>query len=67
MPEYKKVIIQWHDDPSINYGAMVAIDGQWTELDKDDDSIFFYFSTHEEYESAKKQDNDLDFWIVEGE
>jgi len=61
--EYKQVLIEWKDDPNDTFITTVCIDGQWTE-GEDDENVFFYFSTPQEFEDAKKQDNDLEFIIV---
>ena len=64
MADLRMVTIAWKDEPDVLYGTWVMIDKEWTEKE-DDDNVFFYFSTEEEYELAKKKDNDLEFWIVE--
>ena len=63
MAEYKDVIYEWHNEPGIHYGATVSIDQEWNSLDEDDD-VFFYFATPEEFESAQENDNDYEFWIL---
>jgi hypothetical protein len=66
MSEYKQVLIKWKDEPDDLFLTTVCIDGEWTE-GEDDENVFFYFSTPLEFEDAKKQDNDLEFVIVEEE
>ena len=66
MSEYKQVLIKWKDELDDLYLTTVCVDGEWTE-GEDDENVFFYFSTLEEFEDAKKQDNDLEFVIVEEE
>lgn len=65
MAEYRTVLIEWHDEPGVEYPATVSIDSTWNSLDEDDDDIFFYFSNKDEFEEAKQQgDNGLDFRII---
>jgi hypothetical protein len=66
MSEYKQVLIKWKDEPDDLFLTTICVDGEWTE-GEDDENVFFYFSTLEEFEDAKKQDNDLEFVIVEEE
>jgi hypothetical protein len=62
--EYKSVTIKWHDEED-EMATIVAISPDWTEND-DDPRVYFYFSSQEEFESAKKDgDNGFEFRIVE--
>ena len=63
MPEYKWATIAYHDEPENHIMVFVSIDKEWTEKE-DDDNIFFYFDTQEEYENAKQIDNGLEFRII---
>lgn len=66
MAEYRDVVIEWHDEPGVHYATTVSIDGEWNDLDEDDDNIFFYFSKESEFEEAKQDgDNGYEFRIVE--
>lgn len=68
MAEYKDVLVEWHDDPGVHYGATVVVDGDWNELDELDDDVFFYFSKLSEFEEAKQDGNNgYEFKIVEVE
>lgn len=66
MAEYRKVSIEWHDEPKVYYSTTVSIDGEWNSIEfEDDDNIFFYFSKESEFEKAKEEgDNGYDFRIV---
>lgn len=65
MTEYKQVVIEWHDEPGVEYATIVSIDGEWNSLDEDDPDIFFYFCCQEEFEEAKELgDNGYEFRIV---
>jgi predicted ATP-grasp superfamily ATP-dependent carboligase len=68
MAEYKRVLIEWHDEPGVNYLTTVSIDSEWNSLDEDDDNIFFYFSKQSEFEEAKQLGkNGYEFRIVSEE
>jgi hypothetical protein len=64
--EYRQVLIRWKDEPDYTFITNVCIDGEWTE-GEDDENVFFYFSTLEEFEDAKNEYNDLEFVILEEE
>lgn len=61
--DYRSVAIKWHDE-DVAKGATVAIAPNWTEED-DDPRVFFYFESEEEFQSAKQEDNNFEFMIVE--
>jgi hypothetical protein len=63
MPEQKWITVAYHDEPEDELMVFVSIDKEWTEKE-DDDNIFFYFDTQEEYENAKQIDNGLEFRII---
>jgi hypothetical protein len=63
MPRFESVQIVYNDDPT-PYWAKVCINDNWTE-EEDDGDIFFYFSTEAEFEEAKKENNGLEFRIIE--
>ena len=64
MDNYKRVMVAWHDEPSTVYATNVAIDPDWADK-PDDKTVFFYFDSESEFESAKNQQNDFEFWILE--
>jgi hypothetical protein len=66
MPEEKWVTVAYHDEPEDELMVFVSIDKKWIE-GEDDDNIFFYFDTQEEYENAKQIDNGLEFRILKEE
>jgi len=63
MPEEKWITIAYHDEPDKHLKVLVSIGKEWIE-DEEDDNIFFYFDTQEEYENAKKIDYGLEFRII---
>jgi len=63
MSEEKWATIAFHDEPQNPIMVFVSVGKEWTE-DEEDDNIFFYFDTQEQYESAKKKDNGLEFRII---
>lgn len=67
MAVFRNVVIVWHDEPDESYLVKVSIDERWNSLDEgfeDDDSIFFYFSSEDEFEEAKTGEG-YDFKIIE--
>lgn len=64
MSVYKQVLIEWHDEPDVEYLVTVSIDEAWNDLE-DDDNIFFYFAKESEFEEARQLgDNGYEFRIV---
>jgi hypothetical protein len=70
MPEYRQVMIEWNDNQGEFYDnqgelyeVTVCVGGEWTE-GEDDDDVFFYFSTEDEFEYAKTYHEGEDFRIV---
>ena len=64
MSVYKQVLIEWHDEPNVEYLVTISIDETWNDIE-DDDNVFFYFAKESEYEEAKqKGDNGLEFRVV---
>jgi hypothetical protein len=66
MPEQKWITAAFHDEPDKPLKVFVSIGKEWTE-GEEDDNIFFYFDTQEEYENAKQIDNGLEFRVMEEE
>lgn len=64
MAEYKKVLIEWKDEPGERYLATVAIDQDWFD-GEDDDEIFFYFGNKKEYKKALGSNDGFDFRILQ--
>ncbi len=63
MADYRRVLIEWKDEPGESYLATVAIDADWTE-GEDDDNVFFYFHNENELEQAKLDNDEFEFRIV---
>jgi hypothetical protein len=64
--EYRQVLIEWHDEPGVQYLSTVSVDEDWNSIDEEDDGILFYFATESEFEEAKQdRDNGYEFRIVE--
>lgn len=62
----KDVTIKWHDEPEVDYLVTVSIDEEWNGLDEEDEDIFFYFTSEQEFEEAKQiGENGYEFRIVE--
>jgi hypothetical protein len=66
MTRTERVIVEWHDTPNKRFETKVVVGGEWNEVESDDD-IFFYFPDESSFENAKNKDNELEFWIIEGE
>lgn len=66
MPEQKWITVAFHDQPKNHLMVLVSIGIEWTEEteETEDDNIFFYFDTQEEYENAKQIDNGLEFIVI---
>ena len=59
----KEVMVTWRDEPDVEYLALVAIEEQWVEGEQDD-GIFFYFNTQEEFEELLKTGTEEFFMSV---
>jgi hypothetical protein len=69
MAVLREVVIQWHNDPDEAYLVTVSIDERWNSLDEefeDDDSIFFYFASEDEFQKACTGEG-YEFKIIEWE
>lgn len=74
MAYFKDVAIRWHDsEEGAYFTATVSIDEAWNSIPENhydeamDDQIFYYFANEQEFEDAKKTDNDFEFVILEDE
>lgn len=52
----KEVLVTWKDEPNREFYTLVEINEDWLTdySDVNDDGIFFYFSTEEEYQELLK-------------
>lgn len=52
----KEVLVTWKDEPNREFYTLVEINENWLTdySDVNDDGIFFYFSTEEEYQELLK-------------
>lgn len=65
MADLRLVSIVWKDEPKRPISTWVMVGKKWTE-ENDEGKVFEYFSSEEEYESAKNKDNNkLDYWIID--
>ena len=65
MGKYRKVFIQWHDEPDYRHLVVVCVDENWQEAEEDLD-VFYYFNNESEYELAKEAGyNGYEFRIFE--
>tara|TARA_R110000772_G_C12989426_1_gene406825 strand:- start:177 stop:380 length:204 start_codon:yes stop_codon:yes gene_type:complete len=65
MNEFREVTIQWNDDPQENqYSVKVGVGVTWNERE-DDDNVFFYFDTEQDFQEAKKFHKYQEFTIME--
>jgi hypothetical protein len=48
----KRVIIEWADNRGEHLLTTVSIDEDWNSLDEEDDNIFWYFASEDEYREA---------------
>lgn len=50
--KFYDVIVHWRDEPELEgMSTTVAVDPDWADKE-DDESVFFYFQTEEEYRDA---------------
>lgn len=69
MAVLREVVIVWNDAPEDNaHLVTVSIDEAWNSIDDgwDDDEIFWYFASEQEFEQAKTGDG-YEFTIIEWE
>lgn len=52
----KEVLVTWHDEPTREFYTLVEINENWiTDYSEvNDEGIFFYFTTEEEYQELLK-------------
>ena len=52
----KEVLVTWHDEPTREFYTLVEINENWiTDYSEvNDEGIFFYFTTEEEYQEMLK-------------
>jgi hypothetical protein len=62
---YINVELQWLDEPTRTFSALVGI-GDYSE-EEDDERVFFYFADEAEFEQAKLPSGLEDFRVVAGE
>ncbi len=60
---YENVELQWLSDTSRTFTALVGI-GEWAE-EEEDERVFYYFASEEEFEMAKQPNGIDDFRIIE--
>ena len=66
MAELREVMVRFVMEDEPGFIATVSVDGEWNEIeDEEDDSIFFYFASQEEFERAKSPSSGEDFIIEE--
>jgi hypothetical protein len=59
---YETVDLQWLDDPSRTFSALVGI-GEWDQ-DEEDERVFYYFESEEQFELAKQANGIDDFRVI---
>jgi hypothetical protein len=69
-PRFENVFVSWHDEPTEETLSVVAIAPSYSPDSDDpllnDDRIFFYFTSQEEYNQAKNPEpNGFEFTIRE--
>lgn len=65
MAVLKNVVITWRDETEEEpQHVLVSVDEQWNSIDEEDDGIFFYFASEEEYQDALKNGTE-EFTMVE--
>ena len=62
---YETVDLQWLDDTSRTFTALVGI-GEWDQ-DEEDERVFYYFESEEQFELAKQANGIDDFRVIEEE
>ena len=60
MATIKRVVVEWNDEPGVEFTTLVSVDEPWNPLE-DEPGMFFYFANPEEFEQAKQKNTDLDF------
>ena len=52
----KEVLVTWHDEPTREFYTLVEINENWIAdySEVNDEGIFFYFTTEEEYQEMLK-------------
>lgn len=50
----REVLVTWRDEPEIEFYTLVVVSEDWITdySEADDDGVFYYFSTEEEYVDA---------------
>lgn len=66
MAELREVMVRFVMEDEPGFIATVSVDGEWNEIeDEEDESIFFYFASEEEFQRAKSSLSGEDFVIEE--
>ena len=62
---YETVNLQWLDEdyPKRTFSALVGI-GEWDQ-DEEDERVFYYFESEEQFELAKQANGIDDFRVIE--
>lgn len=68
MTVFREVLIKWRDEayPQGWESRTVGVDGAWNSLDEEDDDVFFWFASEQEYQDCLKN-GEGDFEMKEEE